>query len=148
MECIKSFKKIIVNYTFLNYAQFFINFSYSVLINQWLDVFSRDQIYFVNGDRLITDPSTEFMELESWLNLPSFFKKENFKRSSKGFYCYNREKSHSKEAYCMHGAKGKTRNGVTGESIMPEEDKERLKQFYAPFNRIFYRIVDQKFGWE
>ena len=48
----------------------------------------------------------------------------------------------------MHGAKGKTRNGITGESIIPEEAEKVLKEFYAPFNRIFYRIVNQKFGWE
>ena len=121
---------------------------YSVLINQWLDVFSRDQFYFVSGEKLITDPSSELMALEEWLGLPKFFKKENFKRSPKGFYCYNRENSQSKEAYCMHGAKGKTRNGITGESIIPEKDQRILKEFYAPFNRIFYRIVNQKFGWE
>lgn len=42
---------------------------YHLHMNRWLEVFSREQILVVNGDRLIDDPLSQLRRIETFLGM-------------------------------------------------------------------------------
>lgn len=42
---------------------------YHLHIQRWLEVFPREQILIVNGDRLIEDPVSQLQQIESFLGM-------------------------------------------------------------------------------
>ncbi|XP_013778863.2 heparan sulfate glucosamine 3-O-sulfotransferase 1-like [Limulus polyphemus] len=111
---------------------------YSLYIKMWLSVFQRDQILIINGDRMIRDPYPEIYKTEQFLGLEHRIGRENFfYNKTKGFYCvrnYTVDK-------CLNESKGRKHPPIDPEII------SKLRQFYAPFNREFYNLVRQDFGW-
>ena len=110
--------------------------------------FPLEQIHIVDGDKFIKEPWTGLGRLETFLGLPQQITEDNFFfNSTKGFYC-GREKlrlpnsqwSCSRDK-CLNKSKGRPKAKVE------ERTYTILKKFFAPHNEIFYKLVNQNFGW-
>ncbi|XP_033250842.1 uncharacterized protein LOC117189874 isoform X1 [Drosophila miranda] len=61
---------------------------YHVHLHRWLEVFPREQLLVVNGDRLIEDPVSQLRRIEVFLGIEHRVKSEHFYfNETKGFYC-------------------------------------------------------------
>ncbi|VDO92013.1 unnamed protein product [Soboliphyme baturini] len=113
---------------------------YSKHVKRWLRYFPLQQIHIVSGERLITDPLEEIRQVERFLELRPFVRQDHFfYNSSKGFPCIMKP-NHS-TYHCLGKNKGRTHLPVS------EITMNRLKAFYAPFNKRFYDIVGRTFDW-
>ena len=107
-------------------------------MKKWLEVFPLSQIHVVDGDNLIRNPYEEVFKLENFLGLPHCLTKEKFfYNRSKGFYCFitpNREK-------CLPKSKGRQHPTLT------QEVKQKLKDYFRPYNEMFFDLIKQTFNW-
>lgn len=112
---------------------------YSYHLKKWLNVFSKDQFCFVNGDQFMTDPYTEAKTLEECLHLNSFFTKKNFVFNKKRkLFCFKT----SSTPMCMNGAKGRKH------PLVSEEVITTLKVVFRAYNEELYSLIGRNFDWE
>ncbi|XP_047475241.1 heparan sulfate glucosamine 3-O-sulfotransferase 1-like isoform X2 [Penaeus chinensis] len=111
---------------------------YAIHVLRWLNVFPRDQIHIVDGDKLIADPFSEIDKVQRFLRLPLHITAENFYfNETKGFYCMRNETFQK----CLADSKGRSHPFVDP-ALM-----SKLRKFFAPFNEQFYEMVGQNFSW-
>ncbi|GBL82348.1 Heparan sulfate glucosamine 3-O-sulfotransferase 5 [Araneus ventricosus] len=111
---------------------------YSIFFEKWHRVFPRRQIHIVDGDDLVRDPFPEVQRIEEFLGIAHRISKENFfYNKTKGFYCVRNETTEK----CLNESKGRRHPQVSEEVI------HKLRQFYAPYNRMFFRAAGRDFGW-
>ncbi|XP_077407910.1 heparan sulfate glucosamine 3-O-sulfotransferase 3A1-like isoform X2 [Vanacampus margaritifer] len=92
---------------------------YAKHLDNWLQYFPMEQILFVSGERLISDPAGE----------------------TKGFPCLKKAEGSSKP-HCLGKTKGRTHPVIHPEVVL------RLRNFYRPFNMKFYQMTAHNFGWD
>ena len=116
---------------------------YDVHLQKWFKYFKREQIHFVNGDKLITSPHTELRKVETFLKIDSFFQEDMFYyNNTKGFYCWKLvDKQGNEVRNCLGSSKGREHPFVSEKVI------SRLKQFFEPHNRNFYSLTGEQFDW-
>jgi len=130
-----------------------------------IQVFTKDQIHIVDGDRLVYDPFPEVQRAEAFLGVAHKIRPDNFVyNSTKGFYCVrlpspsvnpvNRDdggviqSAMSNSAInaaaadkCLNESKGRRHPQVDPAVV------QTLRRFYAPYNRQFYKMAGRDFGW-
>lgn len=112
--------------------------TYHTFVLQWLEVFPREQILIVNGDRLIEDPVSEVQKIESFLGLESKIKKENFYfNQTKGFYCLKANSS----VRCLHESKGRKHPRVNSSVV------SKLRKYFNDHNQKLYDLIGEDLGW-
>lgn len=105
---------------------------------QWLEIFPRDQILIVNGDRLIEDPVSEVIRIEKFLGLEPKITPDNFYfNQTKGFYCM---KTNGSER-CLHESKGRKHPRVDPIVV------SKLRKFFNDHNQKLYDIIGEDMGW-
>lgn len=141
---------------------------YSDYLERWLNLFGRDQLHVVDGERLISDPASELSRLEAALGLEPVITRQDFVfNQTKGFFCLAARNSSSsslsanttttstsssgrrkREAklssakpVCLGADKGR-RHVTVGINLT-----EELQQFYAPFNEYLYSLIGRNFNW-
>lgn len=113
---------------------------YSEHLEKWLKYFHREQFHFVNGENLVTDPGSEMIKLQEFLNLPVLITHKHFYfNKSRGFPCIR--KKPNKKPHCLDETKGRRHPNINSEAI------NSLREFYRPFNLKFSTMVGQEFGW-
>ncbi|XP_067121186.1 heparan sulfate glucosamine 3-O-sulfotransferase 5-like [Centruroides vittatus] len=111
---------------------------YSQYFKKWTRAFPREQIHVVDGEQLIKNPFLEVLKIEKFLGISHRISKDNFfYNKTKGFYCVRNDTAEK----CLNESKGRKHPPVSEEVI------HKLRKFYAPFNREFYRDSGQDFGW-
>ncbi|XP_013778719.1 heparan sulfate glucosamine 3-O-sulfotransferase 1-like [Limulus polyphemus] len=111
---------------------------YSIYLKKWLKVFNDNQILVVSGDQLISDPFLELKQIEDFLGLKHYIKRENFYyNKTKGFFCVRNETLDK----CLNDSKGRKH------PVIPSVLISKLRRFYTPYNREFYRAVGRSFAW-
>lgn len=120
---------------------------YARYVRPWLDRFSRDQILFVRGERLVTDPAREMASVQTFLGLRPYIGEQNFYfNATKGFPCVQRTTSAAgaggQKSHCLGSSKGRRHPSVSGHLL------QQLRQFYQPYNALFYKMTDIDFGWD
>jgi hypothetical protein len=90
---------------------------YAKHLRLWLDVYSREQILLLRGEDLYKAPQEMFGRVLDFLEVPSFDLK----------------------AYQAH-------NSNTYRP-MSSEVRERLTEFFAPYNQELYDILGEDYGW-
>lgn len=111
---------------------------YQRYFHKWLEVFPRDQIHVVNGDRLIQDPVFELRKIERFLGLETRISRDNFYfNKTKGFYCLRNETTEK----CLNESKGRRHPDVDPKVV------SKLRRFYTEHNQKFYELVGEDFGW-
>lgn len=114
---------------------------YAKHLERWLKYFPLEQIHFVNGEKLISDPAREIAKVQEFLGLKCIVTEKHFYfNESKGFPCLKKHEGSGKP-HCLGKTKGRTHPHIDPKAI------QRLRGFYHPFNMRFYRMVGQDFGW-
>ncbi|XP_055043267.2 heparan sulfate glucosamine 3-O-sulfotransferase 3B1a [Misgurnus anguillicaudatus] len=115
---------------------------YARHLERWLQFFPLDQLLFVSGERLIIDPAGEMARVQHFLGLRRVVTHKHFHfNPAKGFPCLKRPESNSKP-HCLGKTKGRTHPNIDLDVI------QRLRDFYRPFNKKFYRMTGHDFGWD
>lgn len=111
---------------------------YATFFRRWLRTFPRNQIHVVDGDLLVSDPFQEVRKIESFLGLDHRISRDNFYYNhTKGFFCVR----NATAAKCLNESKGRKHPQV------PPEVLERLREFYKPYNKLFFRQTGMTFSW-
>ncbi|KAM6951752.1 heparan sulfate glucosamine 3-O-sulfotransferase 3A1-like [Aplochiton taeniatus] len=114
---------------------------YAKHLDNWLQYFPMDQILFVSGERLISDPAGELGRVQDFLGLKRIITDKHFYfNQTKGFPCLKKAEGSSKP-HCLGKTKGRTHPNIDPEVV------QRLRDFYRPFNMKFYQMTGRIFGW-
>lgn len=114
---------------------------YAKHLERWLKYFPLEQIHFVSGERLISDPAAVMAEVQSFLGLKQVINEKHFFfNETKGFPCL-KKKEGSGTPHCLGKTKGRQHPKIDPRAI------QRLRDFYRPFNAKFYQITGKNFGW-
>ena len=110
---------------------------YDVHFKRWLEYFSRNQIFIVDGDQLIQNPLKEITKVEEFLNVPKYFTTDMFYfNKTKQFYCW---KGTQVAAKCLGSNKGRKHPEISNSSL------ETLKDFYKPHMASFCSMANLNF---
>ncbi|KMY94925.1 uncharacterized protein Dsimw501_GD11407 [Drosophila simulans] len=111
---------------------------YHVHLHRWLEVFPREQLLVVNGDRLIEDPVSQLKRIEAFLGIEHRVNSEHFYfNETKGFYCLRYDNGDR----CLRETKGRKHPHVDPVVV------SRLRKFFAEYNQRFYELVGEDLGW-
>ena len=111
-------------------------------IKNWLKYFPIEQFLFLDGGNLILNPYDEVKKLEKFLNLRDYIQKDHFVYDdSKGFYCMNKTVKSIITIHCLGEHKGRMHPFIS-QSI-----KDKLKDFYRPFDKELFELINQKPFW-
>ncbi|XP_017289793.1 heparan sulfate glucosamine 3-O-sulfotransferase 3A1 [Kryptolebias marmoratus] len=114
---------------------------YAKHLDNWLQYFPMEQILFVSGERLISDPAGELGRVQDFLGLKRIITDKHFYfNQTKGFPCLKKAEGSSKP-HCLGKTKGRTHPNIDPEVV------QRLRDFYRPFNMKFYQMTGRFFGW-
>ena len=115
---------------------------YAKHLERWLQHFPMEQLLFVSGERLISDPAGEMARVQDFLGLRRVVTEKHFHfNPAKGFPCLKRPEGNSKP-HCLGKTKGRTHPNIDPEVV------QRLRDFYKPFNNKFYQMTGHDFGWD
>ncbi|XP_029312692.1 LOW QUALITY PROTEIN: heparan sulfate glucosamine 3-O-sulfotransferase 3A1-like [Cottoperca gobio] len=115
---------------------------YAKHLDNWLQYFPMEQILFVSGERLISDPAGELVRVQDFLGLKRIITDKHFYfNQTKGFPCLKKAEGSSKP-HCLGKTKGRTHPNIDPEVV------QRLRDFYRPFNMKFYQMTGRFFGWD
>ena len=111
---------------------FLTNSCYAQHITNWLQVFDREQMCFVDGDKFILDPYEVMQDLEQCMELRIFFSKENFvHRKDRKFYCFVA----GRREVCMNKRKGRRHPDI------PQGTLTKLRTFFHPWNEQLWNLT-------
>ncbi|XP_077594745.1 heparan sulfate glucosamine 3-O-sulfotransferase 3B1b [Stigmatopora nigra] len=115
---------------------------YAKHLDNWLQYFPMEQILFVSGERLISDPAGELGRVQDFLGLKRIITDKHFYfNQTKGFPCLKKAEGSSKP-HCLGKTKGRTHPDIRPQVV------RRLRDFYRPFNMKFYQMTAHNFGWD
>lgn len=115
---------------------------YAQHLDNWLRYFPLSHFLFVSGERLVSDPAGEVGRVQDFLGLKRVVTDKHFYfNATKGFPCLKKAQG-SSHPRCLGKSKGRPHPRV------PEAVVQRLRDFYRPFNRKFYQMTGQDFGWD
>ena len=115
---------------------------YAQHLDNWLHYFPLSRFLFVSGERLVSDPAGELGRVQDFLGLKRVVTDKHFYfNATKGFPCLKKAQG-SGRPRCLGKSKGRPHPRV------PESVVQRLRAFYRPFNRKFYQMTGQDFGWD
>ena len=123
-----------------------LNLSYEPLIDSlyalpllhWQNIFPKEQIHFVDGDRLLFDPIPELKRLETFLRVEHKITKDLiYFDEEKRFLCMIKNGIKS----CLPKKKGHLH------PVVKQDVTEKLKEFFKPFNKLFYEMANRTFEW-
>lgn len=125
--------KINTNYKGIRISMF------AVYFFRWIKLFTKSQIHVVDGDQFVYDPFPELQKIETFLGLSSYISRSHFTyNTTKGFYCML---TNDNEERCLNKNKGRKHPEINPVVI------KKLRKFYEPYNKYFYKLVGRKFSW-
>ncbi|CAG5897735.1 heparan sulfate glucosamine 3-O-sulfotransferase 6-like [Menidia menidia] len=115
---------------------------YAKHLENWLQYFPLSHFLFVSGERLVSDPAGEMGRVQDFLGLKRVISDKHFYfNQTKGFPCLKKPEG-SNRPRCLGKSKGRPHPQIPTEVLL------RLREFYRPFNRHFYQMSGQDFGWD
>ncbi|ESO87065.1 hypothetical protein LOTGIDRAFT_229255 [Lottia gigantea] len=114
---------------------------YAKHLKKWLKYFPLNQIHFVNGEKLISNPVDEMYKVQDFLGLQRLVTDSHFTfKGSWDFPCLKKDIK-SDHIHCLRRNKGRQHPNLKPEVL------KRLREFYKPFNLKFYQMTGIDFGW-
>ena len=117
---------------------------YHQRLQVWLNLFPRDQILVVNGDRLARNPAAELERVERFLGVQRYLTDDKFvfvqSKGPKGFFCLKGNYRNA-QALCLGGNKGREHPKVSDELL------REMRDYFQPHNERFYELIGNDFGW-
>uniref|UniRef100_A0A3Q3WCL2 Sulfotransferase n=1 Tax=Mola mola TaxID=94237 RepID=A0A3Q3WCL2_MOLML len=115
---------------------------YAKHLENWLQHFPLSHFLFVSGERLVSDPAGEMGRVQDFLGLKRVISDKHFYfNQTKGFPCLKKPEGSSRPR-CLGKSKGRPHPHIPPEVLL------RLREFYKPFNHLFYQMSGQDFGWD
>ncbi|KAH7950032.1 hypothetical protein HPB49_018834 [Dermacentor silvarum] len=115
---------------------------YANHLTHWLRHFPPSQIHVVSGEELVRNPAREMAMVQDFLGLRRLVSEDHFYfNRTKGFPCLKKSEG-SGSPHCLGKTKGRTHPRLS------EENVRRLRKFFEPHNRKFYKLVGRDFEWE
>ena len=113
---------------------------YATHIKSWKRWFPLgSQLLVVDGDKLVSDPLSEIVRVEHFLGLRKYITKRNVVFDEiRGFHCMIFDDGHKQ---CLGQDKG-----LPHPDLNPQVEA-KLRKFFKPINRDFYKAVQHDFGW-
>ena len=109
---------------------------YCTSMRRWLRYFTLAQIHIIDGEEFQENPVKELVEIEKFLGVNSYFKEDMFiMNEEKGFYCF--------QDACLPPTKGRKSH-----EFISEEFKQRLVDYFRPYNEAFFELVGRRFNWK
>ena len=95
----------------------------------------------LDGEKLLVDPYSVVRNVEKFLKIETFFKKEIFVfNDAKGFMCI--QKSKNAESKCLGEGKGSTH------PYIDEKVLSKLREFYAPLDKRLFKTIKTEPFWK
>lgn len=111
---------------------------YEQYIKKWQAYFPRKQMHFVDGGKLISNPYPVIKDVERFLGLSDYITSDNFVlNKTRNFYCLKSEKLNK----CLSESKGRPHPEVSPYVL------EKLREFFRPYNLLFFDRIGMKFDW-
>ncbi|XP_006822689.2 heparan sulfate glucosamine 3-O-sulfotransferase 2-like [Saccoglossus kowalevskii] len=111
---------------------------YAYHLARWVRYFPLSQIYLVDGGVFKTDPVKELKNLERFLQLPRYFKKEHFFLHPKtNLYC---------SAFPIKRCLDKRQKGLRHPDVSDKIVK-RLRDFYRAYDNQLSMMFNRTFTW-
>lgn len=115
---------------------------YARHMSRWLRHFPQSQIHVVSGEELVRNPAREMGMVQDFLGLRRLVSEDHFYfNRTKGFPCLKKSEG-SGSPHCLGKTKGRTHPRLNERSL------QRLRTFFEPHNRRFYKMVGRDFQWE
>ena len=113
---------------------------YATHIKSWTRWFALgNQLLVIDGEKLVSDPLSEIVRVEHFLGLRNYISKRNVVfDEKKGFHCMIFDDGHK---LCLGKSKG-----IPHPDLNPHVEA-KLRKFFKPINRDFYKAVQHDFGW-
>jgi hypothetical protein len=109
-------------------------------MKNWLRYFPSEQIHVADGEKIIIDPYSVVMEVEKFLNVDPFIKKENFVyNKDKGFMCL--KELNTSDFICQDTNKGRKH------PFIPEQVQNRIKEFYKKHDEELFKLLKKQPYW-
>ncbi|XP_074648968.1 heparan sulfate glucosamine 3-O-sulfotransferase 6-like [Tubulanus polymorphus] len=114
---------------------------YAKHLERWLRHFPLEQMHFVSGERLISDPAGVMADVQDFLGLKRIVSEKHFYfNETKGFPCLKKGEGNA-TPHCLGKTKGRQHPHIEPKAL------QRLRDFFRPFNQKFYQTVNKDFGW-
>ncbi|WAQ95826.1 HS3SB-like protein [Mya arenaria] len=114
---------------------------YALHLSRWLEYFPLNQMLFVSGEDLIRAPASEMRRVQQFLELKQHITSDNFTYNyTKGFPCYKKDSSKS-SWHCLNEEKGRQHPHIE------PSVRQRLQDFYRPFNHRLFSMAGRDFNW-
>lgn len=124
-----------------NYKPIMIS-TYHLHVARWLEIFPRKQLHIIDGDRLITDPLAELLDVETFLGLEKFYNNDViYFNATRGFYCRRWEVEGILHNACLGASKGRQHPPVE------QWVRNKLNQYFYMHNEKLFRMIGQRFNW-
>ncbi|XP_006820359.1 heparan sulfate glucosamine 3-O-sulfotransferase 5-like [Saccoglossus kowalevskii] len=109
---------------------------------RWLQYFPQEQFHLIDSRELIDRPASALQKLEDFLGLPRYFASEHFGDA-------NEKKTGQQclvfpENICVKPKKNKKRRK---RPEVDEDTKQKLYQFFAPYDRSLSDMFKKPFSW-
>ena len=110
-------------------------------LKRWLKYFPLDKLLILDGEKLLVDPYSVVRNVEKFLKIETFFKKEIFVfNDAKGFMCI--QKSKNAESKCLGEGKGSAHPYIDGKVL------SKLREFYAPLDKRLFKTIKTEPFWK
>jgi hypothetical protein len=110
-------------------------------LKRWLKYFLMENIYIVDGEKLITNPVQELNAVQDFLEVPRQISDNViYMNASRGFPCILKQ-NNTPPYKCFRGSKGRHHSYADSKTLT------KLQYFYKPYNTGFYQMVNRYFSW-
>ena len=111
---------------------------YVDFLPMWMKRFPRKQLLILDGEQFINDPFTTLNQVERFLGLQTFYKREMLQfNQEKGFFCFK----NSDRELCMGDNKGREHVQLS------HQLREKLLHYFQPYNDKLNAVAGTHFQW-
>jgi [heparan sulfate]-glucosamine 3-sulfotransferase 1/[heparan sulfate]-glucosamine 3-sulfotransferase 5 len=107
-------------------------------VKRWLNMFSLDQMLFLDGLTFVSSPSDALNSVEDFLGIERFFTKDMFTRGRNGKFCLSMDDVDLK---CPPSTKGLLHQS------MKNSTRRTLEAYFKPLNTEFFQLINKRFEW-
>jgi hypothetical protein len=134
--------RVNIRFKSITYSLYYVHFRH------WLKYFTLKQMLVMNSEDFAKNPSKTLAKIETFLNLEHALTEDLFYFNvTKGFYCLKEQYKSTflRRSQISGGCLGSSK-GIEHPDVSAEVG-EKLREFFRPFNRVFFETIGERFHW-